>query len=303
MGALRKQMEADMVLRGLAYRTRKSYLESVSGLAKFYGRSPARITEPECESYLLHLLRERKLAHSSCNVVASALQFLYRVTLRRPEAQFKLPRPRVPQRLPQILSREEVAALFENAANLKHRAFLMTTYGSGLATVGGVPRQDRRHRFGSHDHSRRAGQGREGSLHAALAAHCSENCAATGSCIARRCGCFHVHAMRRCRCCPRAPIVSSTPPRIAPASPRPAASTRYATPSPRTCSKPAPMCTRSNACSVTAICRPRRATSISRRRTCRAPTRRSISCSRPAHRTASAPWARIRRQRMRQEPR
>ena len=115
MGALRKQMEADMVLRGFALRTRKSYLESVAGLAKFYRRSPERITEPECESYLLHLLQDRKLAHSSCNVVASALQFLYRNTLKRPETQFKLPRPRVPQRQPQILSREEVAAIFENA--------------------------------------------------------------------------------------------------------------------------------------------------------------------------------------------
>ena len=132
MSALRKQMEADMVLRGLAERTRKSYLESVAGLAKFHGRSPDRITELECQSYLLHLLQERKLAHSSCNVVASALQFLYRVTLKRPEAGFKLPRPRVPQRLPQILSREEIAALFEHTTNLKHRAFLMTTYGAGL---------------------------------------------------------------------------------------------------------------------------------------------------------------------------
>lgn len=132
MSALRKQMEADMVLRGLAVRTRKSYLESVTGLARFYKRSPERITEPECQSYLLHLLQERKLTHSSCNVVASALQFLYRVTLKQPEAQFKLPRPRVPQRLPQILSREEIALLFEHAHNLKHRAFLMTTYGAGL---------------------------------------------------------------------------------------------------------------------------------------------------------------------------
>ena len=132
MGTLRKQMEADMVLRGLAFRTRKSYLESVANFAKFYGRSPKRITEPECESYLLHLLKERKLAHSSCNVVASALQFLYRVTLKVPETQFKLPRPKVPQRLPQILSREEIAALFEQTPNLKHRAFLMTTYAAGL---------------------------------------------------------------------------------------------------------------------------------------------------------------------------
>ena len=132
MSKLRKQMEADMALRGLAYRTRQAYIESVVKLAKFYRRSPVRITEPECQSYLLHLLQERKLAHSSCNVVASALQFLYRVTLKHPEAEFNLPRPRVPQRLPQILSREEVAALFEHTSNLKHRAFLMTTYGGGL---------------------------------------------------------------------------------------------------------------------------------------------------------------------------
>jgi site-specific recombinase XerD len=125
-------MEADMALRGLAYRTRQAYIESVVKLAKFYRRSPVRITEPECQSYLLHLLQERKLAHSSCNVVASALQFLYRVTLKHPEAEFNLPRPRVPQRLPQILSREEVAALFEHTSNLKHRAFLMTTYAAGL---------------------------------------------------------------------------------------------------------------------------------------------------------------------------
>ena len=44
MSALRKQMEADMVLRGLAYRTRESYLEAVAKLAKFYGRSPDRIS-------------------------------------------------------------------------------------------------------------------------------------------------------------------------------------------------------------------------------------------------------------------
>jgi site-specific recombinase XerD len=129
MSVLRKQMEADMALRGLAYRTRQAYIESVAKFAKFYGRSPDRITEPESQSYLL---QERKLAHSSCNVVASALQFFYRVTLKRREAEFCLPRPKVPQRLPHILSREEVAALFEQTTNLKHRAFLMTTYGGGL---------------------------------------------------------------------------------------------------------------------------------------------------------------------------
>ena len=132
MGALRKRMEADMVVRGMALRTQQTYIESVAKFAKYYDRSPEQISEAEVERYLLYLLQEKKLAHSSCNVVASALQFLYRVTLKRREAQFDLPRPKVPQRLPQILSREEVAMIFEHAANLKHRAFLMTTYAAGL---------------------------------------------------------------------------------------------------------------------------------------------------------------------------
>ena len=94
--------------------------------------APMRSVKPQVQRYLLHLLDERKLAHSSCNVMCSALEFFYRVTLKRREVEFCLPRPKVPLRLPQILSREEVAALFEQTTNLKHRAFLMTTYAAGL---------------------------------------------------------------------------------------------------------------------------------------------------------------------------
>jgi len=132
MSPLRKQMEADMAIRGLAYRTRETYVESVAKLAKFYGRGPDRISEAEVQRYLLHLLEERRLAHSSCNVVVSALEFFYRTTLKRRETEFCLPRPKVPAKLPQILSREEVAALIEKTTNLKHRALLMATYGGGL---------------------------------------------------------------------------------------------------------------------------------------------------------------------------
>jgi len=132
MSPLRKQMEADMAMRGLAYRTRETYVESVAKLAKFYGRGPDRISEAEVQRYLLHLLEERRLAHSSCNVVVSALEFFYRTTLKRRETEFCLPRPKVPAKLPQILSREEVAALIEKTTNVKHRALLMATYGGGL---------------------------------------------------------------------------------------------------------------------------------------------------------------------------
>ncbi len=132
MGALRKQMDGDLVVRGMSVRTREAYLGAVAGLAKYYGRRPDRISEQEVQNYLLHLIEERKLAWSSCNIVAQGLKFFYRVTLKRPEAQFAIPRARQPQKLPQILSREEVAALIEKTLNPKHRAILMIAYGAGL---------------------------------------------------------------------------------------------------------------------------------------------------------------------------
>jgi site-specific recombinase XerD len=132
MGTLRKQMDGDLVVRGMAVRTREAYLGAVAGLAKHYGRRPDRISEKEVQNYLLHLIEERKLAWSSCNIVAQGLKFFYRVTCKRTEAQFVIPRARQPQKLPQILSREEVAMLIEKTVNLKHRAILMTAYGAGL---------------------------------------------------------------------------------------------------------------------------------------------------------------------------
>jgi hypothetical protein len=64
-------MENDMVLRGMAVRTRQSYIEAVRGLAKFYRRRPDAISVEEVQGYLLHLLQERKLSYSTCNLVTN----------------------------------------------------------------------------------------------------------------------------------------------------------------------------------------------------------------------------------------
>lgn len=132
MTPLRKQMDDDLVVRGMSPRTRESYLGAVTALAKHYGRSPDRISAPEVQRYLLYLIQERKLAWSSCNIALSGLKFFYRVTLKRPQTEFELPTPRQPQKLPQILAPEEVVRLIECADNPKHRAILMATYAAGL---------------------------------------------------------------------------------------------------------------------------------------------------------------------------
>ena len=131
MTPLRKKMVDDMVVRGLAENTIKSYILAVRGLARHYGRSPDSIEPREVQNYLLHL-HERGLAWSSCNSYLLGIRFFYRITLGVPDPHFYVPGAKQPKRLPEILSREEIVRLFSLTVNLKHRALLMTAYVAGL---------------------------------------------------------------------------------------------------------------------------------------------------------------------------
>lgn len=132
MSPLRKQMQADMVLRGLAPRTQEAYLAAVAGLARHYGQSPDQLTEEQVQRYLLHLIEERKLAWASTNQAACALRFFFHVTLKRPDASFLIPSRKAPAKLPEILSKSEVDRILGACTSLRHRALLMTTYAAGL---------------------------------------------------------------------------------------------------------------------------------------------------------------------------
>jgi len=132
MTELRTRMVRDMTLRGFSPRTHKSYIAAVVQLARYYRRSPAELTDEEVQAYLLHLVQHRKLAWASCSLAVNAFRFLYHVTLERDRTDFRVPAPKVPQKLPEILSREEVWRLLDAASSPKHRLLLATTYAAGL---------------------------------------------------------------------------------------------------------------------------------------------------------------------------
>jgi integrase/recombinase XerD len=81
---------------------------------------------------LHHLLEERKLAWSPCNVTAAAIRFFSVETLAWSPLKLHLPPRPAHQRLPQVLSLDEVERLLTCTRNPKHRALLMTTYSAGL---------------------------------------------------------------------------------------------------------------------------------------------------------------------------
>jgi integrase/recombinase XerD len=132
MGAIRERMIEELELRGLAPATKRSYLTCCRLFVAHFMKSPGQLGTEQVKTFLLHLMRERKAGPSTVRVYLAALTFLYRYVLRMPGVVDDLPYPRVPHRLPDVLSREEVAQLLASVRSLKFRTILTTAYAAGL---------------------------------------------------------------------------------------------------------------------------------------------------------------------------
>jgi site-specific recombinase XerD len=122
----------DLRVRNLAENTQKSYLQAVTGLAKYYRRSPDQLSPQEVQQYLIYLSQERHLSWCSCNTVRHGLRFFYCITLGWSAIYLYLPCAKEPSTLPEILSHEEIKRLLTVTSNRKQRTLLMTTYAAGL---------------------------------------------------------------------------------------------------------------------------------------------------------------------------
>lgn len=129
---LREQMQRDLQLRGLSVRTQEAYLTQVRDFARYFKKSPDQLGESEIKEYLHYLLREKKASDSTVKQCYGALKFLYQTTLQRGWVIEKIPYLKTRMKLPVVLDRKEIDALFTVTHNLKHLAILMLIYSAGL---------------------------------------------------------------------------------------------------------------------------------------------------------------------------
>jgi len=133
MGQLRDRMEQDLILRRLRPATRRNYLFYCQQFAVFFRRSPEQLGEPEIRQFLLHHIQVRRSSYDTYRQVRAALKFLYTVTLKRSWEIEQIPVPRRGgRRLPEVLTAQELAALFDALESPKYRAVLLTCYAAGL---------------------------------------------------------------------------------------------------------------------------------------------------------------------------
>ena len=129
---LRQRMLEELQRRNYSSKTIRLYLRHVAEFAKHFHRSPDQLGAEDIRQYQLFLIQKKKLAWSSYNQIVSALRFFYAKTLQRAFLLQEIPFPRMEQRLPTILSREEVAKILTVPQHLKTRALLMTIYATGV---------------------------------------------------------------------------------------------------------------------------------------------------------------------------
>ncbi len=130
---VREKFIEHMKFHCLTKETQRGYISGVRCLAKHYNQSPEKISDDQVREYFRHLLLERKLEWSSCKTYLSGITYFYRhICNREVDDRFGLPpRPRG-QKLPAVLSMEEVSRLLNSIDNLKHRVLLKTIYSAGL---------------------------------------------------------------------------------------------------------------------------------------------------------------------------
>jgi integrase/recombinase XerD len=189
MTMLRQWMKEDMQVRNLSWHTQDSYLRQVSQFALYFGKSPDQLGPEDIRTYQIYLTNEKKLAPASIHVAVGALRFFYKVTLKKDWIfQEILPLPKKPQKLPLILSPEEVLHFLPCVQQLNHRVILTSCYAAGLRISEAV-----RLKAPAIDSQRmviRVEQGKgQKDRYVMRPPGCWRSCATTGRPPARRTGC------------------------------------------------------------------------------------------------------------------
>jgi integrase/recombinase XerD len=128
---LRRRMIEDMTVRNLSPATQRSYLSAVSKLSRYFGRSPDHLGLEDVRAFQVHLVATG-ISWPALNQIVCALRFFYGVTLGHDAIPERIAYAREPQKLPVVLSADEVVRFLEAIPSLKSRTALTTVYATGL---------------------------------------------------------------------------------------------------------------------------------------------------------------------------
>jgi integron integrase len=149
-----------MRTRHLSRLTEEAYVRWIVRYVRYHGlRHPRALGEREMREFLSHLAADQNVAASTQGQALAALLFLYVDVLRDPVPWIAdVVRARRPQRLPEVMTREEVRAVLDRMKG-SSRLVALLLYGSGLRLMEALRLRVKDVDFGMNQLTVRGGKG------------------------------------------------------------------------------------------------------------------------------------------------
>ena len=128
---LRQRMIDDMSARKMVTGTQIGHIRACKRFTAFLGRSPDTATPEDIRRFQLHLA-ETGVSICTRNRTMTGMRFLFRITLRRRDLADEIYHIKEPQKVPLVMSQDEIKRLLAMARSLHIRVMLSLGYGCGL---------------------------------------------------------------------------------------------------------------------------------------------------------------------------
>mgnify|MGYP001616022605 CR=1 FL=1 len=126
-----EKVERELKLRGFSPHTIKAYLQYIQDLFDFTGKLHSKILFEDIKNFLENLSIEKNYSGSSVTLVKSAIRFYYEKLLKKyPVSEIEVA-PRE-EKLPVVLTREEIKRIMNAATKLRDKLIIQTMYSCGL---------------------------------------------------------------------------------------------------------------------------------------------------------------------------
>ena len=119
-------------LAGMSKRTQESYTRTVRMLVDFYHKTPDQVNEQELQDYFLHRVNVDKWSPATMRICYSGIKFFFINVLKRDWHTLKMAHAKREQRLPDVLSLNEIKAILETVQTPQNKAYLSLVYSCGL---------------------------------------------------------------------------------------------------------------------------------------------------------------------------
>lgn len=125
-------------LAGMSERTQQCYTRAVRMLVDFFAKTPDKITEGELQDYFLHRKNIDKWSAATLRICYSGIKFYFVNVLKRDWHTLELIHAKREQRLPVVLSVNEVWTILNTVRTPQNKAYLTAVYTCGLRLHEGL---------------------------------------------------------------------------------------------------------------------------------------------------------------------